>query len=208
MRRTNLRPIIVREIDRLVISKAAWLTKRYGLQSADQQDIRQEGWIAALRALPRYNREMGSLATYLTPRILFHMLNSILRAQTRGLTGTAGGPEALEDVESVGSFEPVDDSEDAGADIALSPVSLADLLADPGQEDALLAVADATGALARLGTRERNLLILYFGLAGEAPMTLKDLARRNRQPIGVIYRRIQRGLDMLKDDLEQGDTAE
>lgn len=203
MRKTNLRPLVVREIDRLIASKAAWLTQRYGLQPADTADIRQEGWVAALRTLPGYSKTGSSLGTYLAPRVLFHMLNVILRAQSRGMTG---GVADLQDIETAVPETPGADSDDA--DEIAGPYLLQDLLMDEGQADALLANIDAHAALQRLGMRERNLIALYFGLSGGKPMTLADLAARNRQSVGTIYRRIQRGLDMLKDDLEQEDTEE
>lgn len=205
MRRTNLRPLIVREIDRLISSKAAWLTQRYGLQPADTADIKQEGWVAALKALPGYNKSGSSLATYLAPRVLFYMLNSILRAQARGITGAEGEAASLQGIEDAAAMEAEEDSDDSLSDAVLGPVALQDLLMDERQADAMLANMDAHTALLRLGVRERNLIALYFGLTGEKPKTLAELAARNRQPITVIYRRIQRGLDMLKDDLEQED---
>jgi RNA polymerase sigma factor (sigma-70 family) len=209
MRRTNLRPIIVREIDRLISSKAAWMTARYGLQPADTQDIRQEGWVAALKAIPGYTKAGSTMDTYLAPYVTFAMLDAVLKAQAKGLTGTnlhLDDSADLIELETEAGYEEQGDAEDAGADIAPIPVSLQDLLMDDGAESSLLDAAQVEDALNRLAPRERNLLVLYFGLNGQAPLTIKDLARRNRQNMSAIYRRIQRGIGRIKADMEQHDT--
>lgn len=208
MRKTTLRPLVVREIERLIAAKSSYIASRFGLQPADAEDMRQEAWIAVMQWLPRYNKAGGTLGTFLAPRIAYAMLDWVIRWGAGGLTGTL--PEAEPErvpIDAPGGYSE-DDDEDSPADRAYSPTALYDLLVDPAQEDALLAVADATSALGRLDTRTRNLLVLYFGLAGDPPRTLADLARRNRQPMSVIYRRIQRGLDSLRGDMEQQVTED
>lgn len=195
MRISNLDPDTLDTIRRLVDAKVSWLGRKYSLQYADQEDIRQEGMLTALESLRDYKARKSTLATFLTPRITFAMLDRMFDTMGHGLTGGHEGVDIIDITEILGE-------DDDGAD-GLRDSPEADALTVAEEADNTL---DIAAALAQLPLRERNLMELYFGIGlNGKPMTLSALARRNRCSLASVFRRVSENLKSLKILMDQED---
>jgi RNA polymerase sigma factor (sigma-70 family) len=192
LRINNLDQATLDSIQKLVDSKVSWIGRRYSLQYADQEDIRQEGMLVALESLKHHKARQGSLSTFLTPRITFAMLSHMFSNMEHGLTGG-----------HTGGFEMLDISE-----VLKEDDDGADRLRMGHDEEALtfdeesLESDDLRSALSKLPTVQSNLLSKYFGLVGERPMTMRQLAHRGKVSDATIFRRLSDALKALKSLLD------
>lgn len=183
----------LRQAERLVNSKAAWLGRRYNLQPADLDDVRQTGLLAALEHISAWDQNVG-LATYLSPYVTYAMLDYCEALSSGGMTGRGSGDARLLPLDTpVGVEQPINDL-DEPEDILLEEI-LAD---DSAMPDRILMAGKLHNALDKLPVRLRNLLSLYYGLTGERSMTLRQIAARNRVSMSRIYRQLTEAEQVLK----------
>ncbi len=167
---TNSIPIIDRVVDHYV---SAWGRIR-GLQPADLEDLRQEGYLAVIEALATWDKCKGALSTYLSPHVHGAMSLWLSREGKHGMTGLAHIPEFIELEPDTDELEGL--AEDTPENGLLS--------------DQILSVVDDLPAL------QRALLSEYYGLWDRKPLTLRELAAKRRVSLAVMRTRVDNALRM------------
>lgn len=162
------------KIERIVEHYVSELGRTCGLQTADQEDLRQEGYLAAITALASWDASKGALSTYLSPHVRGAMTLWLSREGKRGMTAMASVPEYVE------LEHDTDEQEGLTAE---SPDNF--LLS----EQVLMIVED-------LPALQRALLSEYYGLNERKPLTLRELAAKRRVSLAVMRTRVDNALRM------------
>ncbi len=188
----------------LVNSILSTLSRRYSLQYADQEDLRQAGTIAALQIYEGYDPDEGTIEAFLAPRIRFAMLDEMDTLHAGGITGDYSGdrPTSLE-TRQPDWFQANSASLDDGSSTPSEP-TLRESLEDTGSPDLdrEKLADDVVAALSSLPYRSSSILVRYYGLRGVTPHTMRELAGKYRVGVAEIHRRIDRALKELKDIVE------
>lgn len=192
-------------ITALVNRKVTQFARSYGLQRSDQEDLRQEGLYAALQMVDGYDPAVGTLEAYLSIRVNFAMLRALEEVRSGGITGDFSAGIMEEDVHinpwSRGartlSGPLADDPEFEGGS---HPVSVIETIPDDEPVDLETAklTDDVVSALDRIPLGAKNILVRYYGLAGDRPQTVRELAKHYRTSAASAHRRILSAQDALK----------
>lgn len=160
-------------LDRIVAYYTSELGGIYRLQPADLDDLRQEGYLAAIEALASWDRSKGTVTTYLSPHVRGAMTLWLSRDNKHGMTGSAAIPEFME------LEHDTDEREGLVDETADSMTWLPYISSDQ--------VLDVLGSLPIL---QAALLSEYYGLHGGKSLTLRELASKRRVSLAVMRRRV------------------
>lgn len=162
-----------KRLDLIVEHYVRVLGRIYGLQTGDLDDLRQEGYLAAIEALATWDRSRGTITTYLSPHVRGAMKLWLSRDAKHGMTGSISIPEFVE-LES-------DTDEREG---------LIDETADSTTELQYLSSIEVLDVLGSLPVLHAALLSEYYGLHGHKSLTLRELAAKRRVSLAVMRRRV------------------
>ena len=166
----------------------AHIMKKYYAQAADQEDLISIGTIGLIKGVESFDASKGArLATYaarcVENEILMYFRSQKKSSQDVSLsdyieTGTDGAALALMDVVS-------DDT---------------DLLERVSNREMLRKLCKAVDAV--LTQRERQVILLRYGLGGSAPMRQREVAQHTGISRSYVSRIEKKALEKLKEALE------
>jgi len=198
---------------RLVVANA----KRYRGLGLPFLDLIQEGILGLIRAVEKFDYRRGfKFSTYATWSIRQAELTK-LRAAERKLTGELGRDPTLEELARAIGSDPDHVEELRSAERV--PVSLESPVGGDGEAElGSLLPSDAPGpleevaleleeesirrALARLDDNARRVIEMRFGLGGEEPMTLREVAGRMGLSAEGVRKLERRALRRLGEERE------
>lgn len=163
------------------VSIVAGKLRRDGLLASvalDDEDLIQEGILAAGRALDKWDPEKGAFSTWITHRAAGAMLTYAAKVAKGGLTGRHERAVLVDVDEAVGEEEGYSDGDRPG-EAQGAAYSLGDTLAE--EEDQEIAesqkIRDVSGLIALLDDGEAyQALRLYFGIGGVHEHTFREIA--------------------------------
>lgn len=185
-------------IIKLVDFAVGRLARRYGLQEADIQDLRQAGYIAGLSAYTRYKPSSGALSTWILRRVNGELIDQLKGLRNGGLTGH-GSHEAL--ISPSDTAYGLDDAEvsDVPGTAAPDVVSLLDSIPDERSISPELgaSMGEILGlAQDKLNPTDYAILLAYHGV-GQKPKTIRELASTYGISATRIHYRLTRAHECL-----------
>ena len=178
----------------MVYRYAAKLARSYGL---DLEDLANAGYLAVLQAIDKYQADRGKLSSYLRAAIKLNVVRAaedMMGLPPNTLFGRQYLAEQAPERQALLEWVVRCGPKSLDAPI-LNNVTLADLLPDSERSDDLALnelageeVRILVGALA--SPYRARVLWLYFGLGGEAPMSLSeiaDLLRCSKQNVALHF---------------------
>lgn len=175
------------ELRRIVDYAVRRYTKRAFISPSEAEDMRQDGYIAACKAVQSFDPTKGKLSTWVMKRVNGELIDSLAKLRSSGITG-ADKPERISFDAALGT----DDGEESDIPGASAPESLAlaDILLDPSQDSASSGTSykTANDVLECMDSTDRTLIREYYGLDG-TPHTYEQLgAQYGLAPKSVRYR--------------------
>lgn len=183
-------------IIKLVDFAVGRMARRYGLQEADIQDLRQDGYIAGLRAYTRYKPSSGALSTWILRRVNGELIDQLKGLRNGGLTG-----HGSKDLIGIDSAVSTDDGEasDIPGTAAPDVVSLLDSI--PDERSISPELGASMGEILGLAQDQLNptdyaILLAYHGV-GQTPQTIRQLATAYGISATRIHYRLTRAHECL-----------
>lgn len=150
------------------------LRKRWGLTHHEAQDICQEGMIAAMEAHVTYDPAAGGYNGWIWRKAYWGMQDACMRERSYGFTGLGRDLPALVDLRP-----PQDNDFDDDGETIESEGDHADYTSSLAHEDVDSLDGEIHVDRLRLGLSARSwhVLSMFYGLEGQRPMTVRDMAK-------------------------------
>lgn len=181
---------------RLVDYAVGRLSRRYRLQEADIQDLRQDGYIAGLDAFSRFKAGSGAFSSWILRRVHGELSDRLKRLRSGGLTGRGSGDFiGIDHAASLEDGEANDMPGGTGPDV----ISLLDTIPDersisPEQGAAMSEMLML--AHEKLSAQDYAILLAYHGV-GRPPQTIRQLAATFGMSSTRVHFRLTRAHECL-----------
>lgn len=159
----------VSDIMGLVKYAVGKIVRQWSLTAEEIEDLRQDGFIAALDADRTYDPRLAAWSTWVMRRVIGQLKTSIRRLRGSGLTGVdpTKPPYPLISDSSVTEFNSDDEEKEPDLQAESLGVSVEDAAEITGMMQTLQGCLDE---------QTRTILSLYYGLDGERTLTVSQLA--------------------------------
>ncbi len=170
----------------------AHIVKKYYAAGCDQDDLISIGTIGLIKGISGFRQDKGvKLATYVS-RCIENEILMYFRQERKnaGLISLSDSPDGDADVDGL---------------------SLEDTLCDASDMEEELQNRELCASLRglmekNLEPREREILILRYGLGGNEPLTQRDVAERSGISRSYVSRIEKRALEKLREVMEDGES--
>lgn len=172
------------EFERLVNFAIGKVAGQWRPTETELEDIRQDALIAAMQAYRRFDPTHGrKVANWILDRVIGQIKDSLQRLRSGGIVG--GRPLVLSINEAALFREAVPSDGQQGRELSRSggfgedqtqqiePIDSAPGPAEHAETERMMSTLGE-----RLGTVDRRVLVLYYGLSGDQTLTVSQLAKQ------------------------------